>query len=369
MSELIHARVQAHLQRLRLGHVHTRLDALLSEGARKDWTLLEFLDQLLSEEVSAKQGKRIAMGMQIAHFPTVKTLEGFDWLFQHEFSHEWFANQLTAANWDDYWLHEGFAQYMQPLYGRWREGEAAHAGQLDDHADLAWGSFELFLATHEPRWLERVESLIETMLARFWDESAGAFFDAAANPDGLPRLRSGFDGAELAGNSIAAEVLWRAGTLMERPTWIAHAERVFAYHARRAVAAFEFPVNGPDQRQHLRIRQALALRTAAVFPRPVAAYAHLQRRAHRRQPIGLPLPVDPRVLHRTSLAKYAVAFFKISFSILSQAFSARTRDSSICSGITCFALGRLSFPALSAFTQLRSVCSINPNSFATTAYP
>ena len=119
------------------------------------------------------------------------------------------------------------------LYRRWREGEAAHAGQLDDHADLAWGSFELFLATHEPRWLERVESLIETMLARFWDESAGAFFDAAANPDGLPRLRSGFDGAELAGNSIAAEVLWRAGTLMERPTWIAHAERVFAYHARR----------------------------------------------------------------------------------------------------------------------------------------
>lgn len=82
MSELIHARVQAHLQRLRLGHVHTRLDALLSEGARKDWTLLEFLDQLLSEEVSAKQGKRIAMGMQIAHFPTVKTLEGFEFKAQ-----------------------------------------------------------------------------------------------------------------------------------------------------------------------------------------------------------------------------------------------------------------------------------------------
>ena len=37
-----------------------------------------------------------------------KAPEGFDWLFQHEFSHEWFANQLTAADWDDMWLHEGY---------------------------------------------------------------------------------------------------------------------------------------------------------------------------------------------------------------------------------------------------------------------
>ncbi|MBB5717287.1 aminopeptidase N [Stakelama sediminis] len=53
-------------------------------------------------------------------------IEGFDWLFQHEFSHEWFGNQLTAANWDDYWLHEGFGEYMQPLYARWRSGEALY---------------------------------------------------------------------------------------------------------------------------------------------------------------------------------------------------------------------------------------------------
>jgi aminopeptidase N len=60
-----------------------------------------------------------------------KAPEGFDWLFQHEFSHEWFANQMTAANWDDYWLHEGFAQYMQPLYGQWREGDARYAVMME----------------------------------------------------------------------------------------------------------------------------------------------------------------------------------------------------------------------------------------------
>jgi len=56
-----------------------------------------------------------------------KAPEGFDWLFQHEFAHEWFGNQLTAANWDDYWLHEGYGTYMQPLYGQWREGRARYA--------------------------------------------------------------------------------------------------------------------------------------------------------------------------------------------------------------------------------------------------
>ena len=60
-----------------------------------------------------------------------KAPEGFDWLFQHEFAHEWFANQLTAADWDDYWLHEGFATYMQPLYGEWREGAARYAVMMD----------------------------------------------------------------------------------------------------------------------------------------------------------------------------------------------------------------------------------------------
>ena len=60
-----------------------------------------------------------------------KSADGFDWLFQHEFAHEWFGNQLTAANWDDYWLHEGYGTYMQPLYGQWREGEARYAVMLD----------------------------------------------------------------------------------------------------------------------------------------------------------------------------------------------------------------------------------------------
>ena len=82
MSELTHARVTDHLERLRLGHVAEQLDALLAEAARKDTTYLDFLDSLLQQEVDSKQRKRIVMGIQIAHFPTVKMLEDFDFRFQ-----------------------------------------------------------------------------------------------------------------------------------------------------------------------------------------------------------------------------------------------------------------------------------------------
>ncbi len=40
----------------------------------------------------------------------------FDWLHQHEFSHEWWGNMLTAKDWSDFWIHEGIGTYMQPLY-------------------------------------------------------------------------------------------------------------------------------------------------------------------------------------------------------------------------------------------------------------
>jgi aminopeptidase N len=59
-----------------------------------------------------------------------KDATGFDWLFHHELAHEWFGNQMTAADWDDFWLHEGYGQYMQPLYGQWREGEARYAAMM-----------------------------------------------------------------------------------------------------------------------------------------------------------------------------------------------------------------------------------------------
>jgi DNA replication protein DnaC len=82
MTELVHARVVESLGRLRLSHIAQRLDALLSDAARTEPSYLEFLDQLLREEVASKHRKRIAMGIQIAHFPVQKALDDFDFKFQ-----------------------------------------------------------------------------------------------------------------------------------------------------------------------------------------------------------------------------------------------------------------------------------------------
>ncbi|HEX4381815.1 MAG TPA: ATP-binding protein [Myxococcales bacterium] len=82
MSAIVHARVLENLARLRLGSVAERLDAVLAEAARGPPTYLDFLDSLLRGEVDSKHRKRVAMGLSIAHFPSVKTLDEFDFKSQ-----------------------------------------------------------------------------------------------------------------------------------------------------------------------------------------------------------------------------------------------------------------------------------------------
>ena len=90
-------RVFAVLKRLQLTHLRETLAAVLSEAAKEEWTYLEFLDQILRREVDAKQGKRIRMGMQIAHFPCVRTIEGFDFGFQPT-ADERLIRELSTGN-------------------------------------------------------------------------------------------------------------------------------------------------------------------------------------------------------------------------------------------------------------------------------
>jgi DNA replication protein DnaC len=78
----VEERVTSALKRLQLTHIRETLPALLSEAAKEEWTYLDFLDRALQREVDSKQGKRVRMGLQIAHFPSVRTLEEFDFSLQ-----------------------------------------------------------------------------------------------------------------------------------------------------------------------------------------------------------------------------------------------------------------------------------------------
>ncbi len=51
---------------------------------------------------------------------------GYDFLHHHELGHEWWGNMVTAADWKDFWIHEGFCSYMQALYNEERLGKEAY---------------------------------------------------------------------------------------------------------------------------------------------------------------------------------------------------------------------------------------------------
>ena len=79
---LARERVLEHCRRLYLGLLAARLDQMLDEAGRDNPTYLDFLDKVLTAEMASKADKRVRMGVQIAHFPAVKTLEAFDFVAQ-----------------------------------------------------------------------------------------------------------------------------------------------------------------------------------------------------------------------------------------------------------------------------------------------
>ena len=75
--------------------------------------------------------------------------EGFDWLMNHEFSHEWFGNQLTNADWDDMWLHEGFGSYMQPVTLAWLGGRMVYDSALFKQRQTVANKFPIVSGRHQ----------------------------------------------------------------------------------------------------------------------------------------------------------------------------------------------------------------------------
>jgi uncharacterized protein YyaL (SSP411 family) len=112
------------------------------------------------------------------------------------------------------------------LSKRWRAGEAAFAGTLDDHAFLVWGLIELHQAAFEPRDLAMALELDASMRAHFTDAEHGGFFTTADDAEELLfRHKSVYDGALPSGNSVAAWNLVRLARLTGRTELEEAAER------------------------------------------------------------------------------------------------------------------------------------------------
>ncbi len=100
------------------------------------------------------------------------------------------------------------------LLRRYREGEAAHPGYLDDYAFLVWALVEAYETAFDPTHLEHAMALTRSMLELFWDqENGGFFFTGMENETLITRSKDVQDGALPSGNSVAALSLLRLGRL------------------------------------------------------------------------------------------------------------------------------------------------------------
>ncbi|MCB6992274.1 thioredoxin domain-containing protein [bacterium 210820-DFI.6.37] len=110
------------------------------------------------------------------------------------------------------------------LLTRWRQGEAAFRGTLEDHAFLAWAELECYEATFQVQYLERAALVGSQMLDQFFDWKRGGCFLYGKDSEKLfTRPKELYDGAMPSGNSAAALVMKRlaffTGTSRWREAW------------------------------------------------------------------------------------------------------------------------------------------------------
>lgn len=113
------------------------------------------------------------------------------------------------------------------LLHRFRDGEAAIPGFLDDYAFLIWGLLELYEATFQVGQLETAIRLNEILLENFWDDDSGGFFvSSKQHEELLVRKKEIYDGAVPSGNSVAMLNLIRLGRITSNSEFEERAARI-----------------------------------------------------------------------------------------------------------------------------------------------
>jgi uncharacterized protein YyaL (SSP411 family) len=112
------------------------------------------------------------------------------------------------------------------LLRRYRDGEAAIPGFLDDYAFFAQALLDLYEATGDEGRLRLADQLARRMREQFEDNREGAFFSTTEDdPNLVMRMKEDYDGAEPSGNSIAVLVLLRLSRMLSNEGYRESAER------------------------------------------------------------------------------------------------------------------------------------------------
>ncbi len=128
------------------------------------------------------------------------------------------------------------------LLRRFRDGDAAIDGMLDDYAFFAQGLLDLYEASFEFRYLAEAIAITRKQRELLEDEAGGFFASAHEDASRLMRIKDDYDGAEPSGNSVALGNLLRLYRITGREEFEASARRsIAAFHGRLAAAPFAMP--------------------------------------------------------------------------------------------------------------------------------
>jgi DNA replication protein DnaC len=81
MSEMVKERIVENLQKLKLRRMADIFPDIINNAEEADLSYMGVLDQLLTEEVSSKQDRRLKSALRTAGFPFEKTIEEYDFSF------------------------------------------------------------------------------------------------------------------------------------------------------------------------------------------------------------------------------------------------------------------------------------------------
>ncbi|MBY9000382.1 MAG: thioredoxin domain-containing protein, partial [Candidatus Heimdallarchaeota archaeon] len=136
------------------------------------------------------------------------------------------------------------------LLHRYREGNAAILGNLDDYAFFIWGLIELYQTSFKAEYLEKAIELNDLMLRNFWDEETGGYFFTSTDSEQLLiREKQIYDGAKPSGNSVAMLNLVKLGRLLSDPKLEEQANVLmenFASQVQRVPYAYTFLLSALD---------------------------------------------------------------------------------------------------------------------------
>ena len=117
------------------------------------------------------------------------------------------------------------------LYRRYRDGDVAIDGNLEDYSFLIAGLIDLYEASFDEKWVAASVALAEKMVELLWDgKGSGGFFLTPPGAE-LAAIKEGYDGPTPSGNSVAALDLLRLAEFTGRQAFRDKAEKTLRLFA------------------------------------------------------------------------------------------------------------------------------------------